>query len=119
MDSAHIISAGVRVDGTVHGSGTLHVAGTVEGAIELDGDVLIEPGGVTLGTITGTSVEGDVGGDVIAQRGLQVGASGSVRGDITAATLTIHPDAAIAGHVSMRLDLPSGLTGRGSGRGRR
>jgi len=109
------------VEGTVHGSGTLCVAGTVDGVIQLDGDVVIEAGGAALGAITSTSVEidGDVGGDVTAQRGLQIGASGSVRGDITAATLTIHPDAAIAGHVSMRLDLPSGLTGRGSGRGRR
>ncbi len=53
MDSAHIISAGVRVDGTVRGAGTLRVAGTVDGAIDLDGDVVVEPGGETRGTISG------------------------------------------------------------------
>ena len=121
MDSAHIISAGVRVEGTIRGDGTLHVAGVVDGAIELAGDVVVEPGGHTHGAIHAASVEsaGVVDGDVTAERELEVGASGHVRGDLTAMTLTIHPDAAVTGHVSMRLDLPSKLTGRGSGRSRR
>ncbi|MDP6945607.1 MAG: polymer-forming cytoskeletal protein [Myxococcota bacterium] len=121
MDSAHIISAGVRVDGTVRGAGTLRVAGAVSGAIELDGDVVVERGGEALGAITGTNVEieGSVGADVTADNGLVVGASGTVQGDLNASTLTIHPDASVKGRVSMRLDLPSRLTGRGAPRGRR
>ncbi len=121
MDSAHIISAGVRVNGTVRGAGPLRVAGSVDGAIQLDGDLWVESGGEALGAINGTNVEieGTTQGDVTVERGLVIGASGSVNGDLTAATLTIHPDASIKGRISMRLDLPGGLTERGSRRSRR
>ena len=121
MDSAHMISAGVRVDGTVRGTGSLHVSGTIDGAIELDGDVLIEAKGSTRGPISGRRIEvaGTVEGDLAASRELEINASGVVRGDLVASTLTIHPDAAVTGRVTMRLDLPSKLTGRGSGRSRR
>ena len=121
MDSAHVISAGVRVDGTVRGSGTLHVSGAVDGAIELDGDLIVNAGGEARGELSGTNVEidGRVEGDVSAERALVVGASGVIIGDTNATTLTIHPDASLKGRISMRLDLPSGLTDRGSSRLRR
>ncbi len=121
MDSAHMISVGVRVDGTVRGTGKLRVSGTVDGAIELDGDLLVAQGGQTHGVISGTNVEigGTVEGDVTAQRALDIGATGVVNGDATAATLTMHPDASVKGRISMRLDLPSGLKERGTRRGRR
>ena len=121
MDSAHMISVGVRVDGTVRGTGTLRISGTVDGAIELDGDVVVMQGGQTRGAISGSNIEieGSVEGDVSAQRALEIGANGVVHGDATAATLTIHPDASVKGRISMRLDLPSGLKDRGTIRGRR
>ena len=121
MDSAHIISAGVRVDGTVRGAGTLRVAGAVKGAIEMNGDVVIERGAEAQGTITRDNVEiqGTAEADVSAERGLVIGASGAVQGDVQATTLTIHPDASLKGRISMRLDLPSELNGRGSGWSRR
>jgi cytoskeletal protein CcmA (bactofilin family) len=121
MDSAHIISADVRVDGTVRGTGSLRVAGAVDGVIDLNGDLLIDAGGHADGTIKGRNVEvdGTVQGDVSAERALVVGATGVIHGDVTASTLTIHPDASLKGRISMRLDLPSGLKERGTRRSRR
>lgn len=121
MDSAHIISAEVRVDGTVRGTGSLRIAGAVDGVIDLDGDLFIEAGGHADGTIKGRDVEidGTVQGDVSAERAVVIGASGVVHGDLTTSTLTIHPDASLKGRISMRLDLPSGLTERGTRRSRR
>ena len=121
MDSAHIISADVRVDGTVRGTGSLCVAGAVDGGIDLDGDLRIDAGGHAQGTITGRNVEidGTVQGEVNAERDLVVGATGIVHGDVTTSTLNIHPDASIKGRISMRLDLPSGLRESGNRRSRR
>lgn len=121
MDSAHIISAEVRVDGTIRGSGSLRVAGTVDGAIDLDGDLTIADGAQAEGSVTGrnVTVEGNVKGDVCAERTLVVSASGVVHGDVQAETLSIHPEASIKGHIAMRLDLPGGLNERGSSRSRR
>ena len=121
MDSAHIISADVRVDGTLRGAGSLRVAGTVDGAIDLDGDLTVEQGAHTAGSIQGRNVrvEGDVQGDVAAEGTLTIGASGVVHGDVRAEVLSIHPDASVKGHITMRLDLPGGLSERGSRRSRR
>ncbi|MGB0591921.1 MAG: bactofilin family protein [Myxococcota bacterium] len=121
MDSAHIISADVRVDGTVRGTGSLCVSGAVDGAIDLDGDLRIDAGGQADGTIKGRNVEvdGTVQGDVNAERELVVGATGIIHGDVTTSTLTIHPDASFKGRISMRLDLPSGLKAHGTRRSRR
>ena len=95
--------------------------GAVKGAIEMNGDVVIERGAEAQGTITGDNVEiqGTAEADVSAERGLVIGASGAVQGDVQATTLTIHPDASLKGRISMRLDLPSELNGRGSGWSRR
>ena len=120
MDSAHIISADVRVDGTLRGTGSLRIAGTVDGAIALDGDLTIDAGAHTEGSIQGRNVtiSGEVSGEVNAERSLVVSASGVVLGDVHAATLSIHPDASVKGRITMRLDLPSDLTERAS-RGKR
>ena len=121
MDSAHIISADVRVDGVIRGTGTLRVAGTIEGAIELEGDVVLDASAHTEGSIKGRNVDiqGHVAGDVDAERSLVIGKDAVVRGDIQATNLSIHPNASLKGRISMRLDLPSGLKERGTRRSRR
>lgn len=108
MDSANLISAGVRVQGAITGTGPLTVAGTIAGSVELAGDLAVSRSGSVEATVSATNidVQGRVSGRVTAARAVAVGPQGSLDGEVAAASLSIHPDAKVTATFAMTLDLP-------------
>ncbi|MEZ4268094.1 MAG: polymer-forming cytoskeletal protein [Myxococcota bacterium] len=109
-ETGNVVGAGSRVKGRVTGTGSLSVDGAVDGEIRLEGDVVVNPSGRVAAPVSGAniSVWGALTGNATASRTLTVGPGAIVEGDLTAPTITIHPDARLTGRVHMELDLPKG-----------
>ena len=118
MDSAHVISPGIRIDGTLQGSGSLDVQGEVYGDLVITGSVHIGSEGSVEGSIEADEVviSGRVVGPIHGHDSVRLEASASVQGDLTSEHLTMHPQATLRGRVQMTVDLASP---KSAARGRR
>ena len=85
--------------------------GPSTGAIDLDGDLTQPMAPKQEGSVTGrnVTVEGNVNGDVCAERAHCGHALEKVHRDVQAETLSIHPEASIKGHIAMRWISSGGL----------
>ena len=101
------ISAGVRVEGTIHAGEDLSVLGEVAGAIESTRDVLVEAGGVVLASIRARRVvvRGIVVGPIAATEVIHVAASGQVAGDLRTAQLRLVPGGRVDGQVETGVEV--------------
>lgn len=81
--------------------GPVRVLGAIEGRITGQGEILIAEGSNCKASIDGriVTIDGAVEGDVIARERLQLNNKARVRGDITAAALTVAEGAAFIGQV--------------------
>src|SRR5207344_834990 len=86
-ERAGVIGAGLVVMGRLRGEGDMRVEGVLEGEIDLEGDVSLGATSNVVAPVRGRSVEieGELVGNVIAERDLTVRAGGRVRGDVRAA----------------------------------
>src|SRR6185312_10972913 len=105
-----VIGAGLVVMGRLRGQGDMRVEGVLEGEIDLDGDVSLGATSNVVAPVRGLSVEieGELVGNVTAERELSVRAGGRVRGDVRAARLAIDDGALIDGMLDMAFDLGPG-----------
>ncbi len=110
-ERAGVIGAGLVVMGRLRGEGDMRVEGVLEGEIDLDGDVSLGATSNVVAPVRGRSVEieGELAGNVIAERELTVRAGGRVRGDVRAARLAIDDGALIDGMLDMAFDLGPGV----------
>lgn len=107
---AGVIGAGLVVVGRIRGDGDMRIEGVVEGEVALDGDVSLGGTSNVIAPVRGRSVEieGELVGNVIAERDLTVRAGGRVRGDVRAARLAIDDGAIIDGMLDMAFDFVPG-----------
>lgn len=89
------------VIGNVTGSGDVEIRGRVQGSIELNGRVLVSDHGIVQGGIEAMTitVAGEVRGDLIAEDGVFVRASGQVTGNIAAPRVAIEAGARVLGNL--------------------
>jgi cytoskeletal protein CcmA (bactofilin family) len=107
-----ILSLGTVVRGRITGEGDLRVLGTVEGDVALRGSLVVGEGGrVLAGTVEATyvSVEGELGGDIVATGELVIHAAGTVRGRLRGASIRIHEGATVAAEIESDFELPEAL----------
>ena len=111
-ERAGVIGAGLVVMGRLRGEGDVRVEGVFEGEIDLDGDVSLGATSNVVAPVRGRSVEieGELVGNVTAERDLTVRAGGRVRGDVRAARLAIDDGAIIDGLLDMAFDLGAGAS---------
>ena len=111
-ERAGVIGAGLVLMGRLRGEGDMRVEGVLEGEIDLDGDVSLGATSNVVAPVRGRSVviEGELVGDVTAERDLTVCAGGRVRGDVRAARLAIDDGASIDGMLDMAFDLGPGAS---------
>jgi cytoskeletal protein CcmA (bactofilin family) len=83
--------------------GNLRIEGRVDGELIATGDISVEPGASIEGSVEGlnVSVRGQLTGNVTARRGLLVGGSGRLNGDVRAGRLTIEDGATLNGNITM------------------
>lgn len=105
-----VIGRNAVFDGTVlETEGGVCVDGTFKGKIISKGIVLVNQYGRVLGEIVASfvAVHGEITGNVTAGRQLDIGATGTIKGDVTAASITIVKGGMITGYCSVLTDQAS------------
>ena len=90
--------------GDITGTENYIVSGAVHGNCEIDGHLVLVPGGRWRGDIRATHVVigGEVDGDVHASEKLELQASARIRGNITAPVIAMAEGAVYDGEIHMR-----------------
>jgi cytoskeletal protein CcmA (bactofilin family) len=101
-----VIGADTLVRGEIIAQSASYILGKVEGNIVAHAPLQIGLGAVCKANIQGTTVviEGTVEGNVIASEKLELKPSALIKGDMTAAKLTVTEGAAFTGHCAVGAD---------------
>ena len=108
--STSLLSKEVKIEGEIQGSENLQVEGRFKGTIKLAGDVYIGPTGIVDADIEADNVivQGQINGNVLAHKQLQIQSSGKLVGDCTAQSIDIKEGALFEGRSKMiRSSAPS------------
>ena len=105
-----VIGEGVRVDGDVTAEKDLVVAGEVSGKIRST-HLTIRPGGSIEAEVEADRVivQGRASGSIAARDKIEVKASATVNGELSAPSVVIEEGAVVRGSVRMDVDLPEDL----------
>lgn len=98
-----LLSKEVKIEGDIQGSENLQVEGQFKGTIKLAGDVFVGPTGVVDADIEADNVviQGQINGNVLARKQLQIQSSGKLLGDCTAQSIDIKEGALFEGRSKM------------------
>ena len=104
------IGASLVINGDLTSSEDMTIAGRVEGDVAVrEHDLIIAPGASIRGNIVARSVavHGEVRGTIAANRKVEVGATGSVEGDITAPRMAVAEGAVLHGRIGSAKPSPA------------
>ena len=109
-DSTSLLSKNVKIDGEVQGPENLHVEGYVKGSIKLSGDIFVGNTGIVEADLEAKNIviQGEVAGNIIAHKQLEIHPTGRLIGDCTAASIDIKEGAVFDGRSNMIK--PAGLS---------
>ena len=101
--STSMLSKEVKIEGEIQGSENLQVEGRFKGTIKLAGDLYVGPTGVVDADIEADNVvvHGQINGNVLARKQLQIHSSGKLVGDCTAQSIDIKEGALFEGRSKM------------------
>ncbi len=100
---ATLIAPGSKVTGKISGAAEVVVEGELEGELRVDGGAVVGTGGIVRGEIAARSVRvaGKVVGNIRGAERVEVLASGSLEGDVSAPRVVIAEGAFFKGKVEM------------------
>lgn len=98
-----LLSKEVKIEGDIQGSENLQVEGRFKGTIKLAGDVYVGQTGVVDADVEADNVviQGQINGNVLARKQLQIQSSGKLVGDCTAQSIDIKEGALFEGRSKM------------------
>ncbi len=98
-----LLSKEVRIEGGIQGSENIQVEGKFKGSIKLTGDINIGPTGIVDADVEADNVviQGELNGNVMARKQLQIQSSGKLLGDCTAQSIDIKEGALVEGRSKM------------------
>ena len=101
--STSLLSKKVKIEGEIQGNEDLHVEGHFKGSIKITGDIFIGPTGIVEADIEADNiiVQGQISGNVLARKQLQLQSSGRLLGDCSALTIDIKEGAIFEGRSKM------------------
>ena len=101
--STSMLSKEVKLEGEIQGSENLQVDGRFKGTIKLAGDLYVGPTGIVDADIEADNVivHGQINGNVLARKQLQIQSSGKLVGDCTAQSIDIKEGALFEGRSKM------------------
>jgi len=101
--STSLLSKKVKIEGDIQGNEDLHVEGHFKGSIKITGDIFIGPTGIVEADIEADNiiVQGQISGNVLARKQLQLQSSGRLLGDCAALTIDIKEGALFEGRSKM------------------
>ncbi len=96
-----ILAAGLTIEGKIEGEGSIRVAGKFKGAINVKGELAIDPGAVIDGETNANTVlvGGEVRGHIAAGSRVELRESGTIIGDLKAGSLTVAAGSKMRGKV--------------------
>ena len=98
-----VVDEQMVIRGEISTQGTVRVDGRLEGRTHRAGVAIIGSKGVVVGDVEAREViiGGILEGNVVVEGRIEIQASASVRGDVTAASMLLHEGATIHGHVQV------------------
>ncbi len=117
-DSTSLLSKNVKIEGEIRGEENFHVEGRFKGAIKLNGDVFIGNSGVVEADVEANNVviQGEVRGNVLARKQLEIQPTGKLFGDCTAQSIDIKEGALFEGRSKMLKSSPAAAARPGHGK---
>ncbi len=98
-----LLSKEVKIEGDIQGNEDLQVDGQLKGSIKLAGDIFVGPTGTIEADVEAENVvvQGQITGNVLARKQLQIQSSGKLIGDCIAQTIDIKEGALFEGRSKM------------------
>jgi cytoskeletal protein CcmA (bactofilin family) len=89
--SESLIAPDIAIEGKIEGSGHVRIAGRFKGDVDVRGDLTIESGAHVAGSVRAEKVviSGELVGNIEAATHVELMQSGSLTGDLKAASLTV------------------------------
>ena len=99
--SESLIAPDIAIEGKIEGAGHVRIAGRFKGDVNVRGDLTIEPGATVAGSVRAekVTIAGELGGNIEAASHVELLQSGSLTGDLKAATLTVAAGSRMRGQV--------------------
>jgi len=113
-----LITAELTIEGKIEGVGNIRMAGKFKGNVHVEGDVAIEPGAKLDGEVKARAVTvgGELNGNIISAKHIDVLQSGVIVGDVKAETITVAAGSRMRGHVEFGWGEAGGSKIGGNGR---
>ena len=101
--STSLLSKKVKIEGEIQGDEDLHVEGHFKGSIKISGNIFVGPTGVVEADVEANNViiQGQVKGNVLARRQLEIQSNGQLSGDCRATSIDIKEGAIFEGRSNM------------------
>ena len=98
-----LLSKEVKIEGDIQGNEDLQVDGQLKGSVKLAGDIFVGPTGTIEADVEAENVvvQGQITGNVLARKQLQIQSSGKLLGDCIAQTIDIKEGALFEGRSKM------------------
>jgi cytoskeletal protein CcmA (bactofilin family) len=101
-----LIGPNTTLEGSIKTEGSLTVEGQIRGKVEAKGEVLVGGAGKVEADIFADAVmvAGEIVGEIVARRRLEITNTGSVIGDVRAASITVKEGGKVDGSFKMKVD---------------
>jgi cytoskeletal protein CcmA (bactofilin family) len=98
-----LLSKKVKIEGNIQGDEDLHVEGHFKGTIKVVGDFFVGQSGVVEADVEADNIviQGQITGNVLARKQLEIQSSGQLLGDCQAKSIDIREGAIFEGRSSM------------------
>ncbi len=98
-----LLSKEVKIEGDIQGNEDLQVDGQIKGSVKIDGNIFVGPTGTIEADVEAENVviQGQITGNVLARKQLQIQSSGKLLGDCIAQTIDIKEGALFEGRSKM------------------
>ena len=101
--STSLLSKKVKIEGEIQGDEDLHVEGHFRGIIKISGNIFVGQTGLVEADVEADNViiQGQIKGNVLARRQLEIQSLGQLTGDCTAVSIDIKEGAIFEGRSNM------------------
>ncbi len=98
-----LLSKEVKIEGDIQGNEDLQVDGQLKGSVKIAGNIVVGPTGLVEADVEADNVivQGQITGNVLARKQLQIQSSGKLLGDCMAQTIDIKEGALFEGRSKM------------------
>jgi cytoskeletal protein CcmA (bactofilin family) len=95
------LAAELMIEGKIEGNGNIRVVGRFKGNVNVNGELMIEPGASIQGEAKADTVVvgGEVRGQIVAKQRVDLQESGALIGDVKAESLTVAAGSKMRGNV--------------------